>query len=159
MDSPDAHLNEVLPCPPGRTKGTLHLEQRVRSVHYVAAELTFRLEVCVLYKVTPMLPPEAAKSAAGSNGRTRRRRKTAIYDSEGNEVLITLICLKCRTMKPLAQFGLRKMPDGAVRNQPWCRECRSANATAKAQTPVDQPQAVTDAEAVKVSAASSAMTG
>ena len=35
------------------------------------------------------------------------------------------MCLKCRTLKPLAQFGLRKMADGAIRNQPWCRTCRS----------------------------------
>jgi hypothetical protein len=35
------------------------------------------------------------------------------------------MCLKCRAMKPLTQFGLRKMADGAIRNQPWCRGCRS----------------------------------
>jgi len=35
------------------------------------------------------------------------------------------MCLKCRQIKPLAQFGLRKMADGAIRNQPWCRPCRS----------------------------------
>ena len=26
---------------------------------------------------------------------------------------------------PLVMFGLRKMADGAIRNQPWCRSCRS----------------------------------
>src|SRR5512145_184862 len=54
-----------------------------------------------------------------------RRRKSAVYDAEGNEVFITLMCLKCHKMKPLSQFGLRKMADGAIRNQPWCRPCRS----------------------------------
>ncbi len=54
-----------------------------------------------------------------------KRRKTAVYDAEGNEVFITLMCLKCHKMKPLSQFGLRKMADGAIRNQPWCRPCRS----------------------------------
>jgi len=54
-----------------------------------------------------------------------KRRKTSVYDAEGNEVFITLMCLKCHKMKPLSQFGLRKMADGAIRNQPWCRPCRS----------------------------------
>lgn len=55
-----------------------------------------------------------------------KRRKSAVYDSEGNEVFITLICLKCQKIRPLSQFGLRKMADGSIRNQPWCRTCRSA---------------------------------
>ncbi len=54
-----------------------------------------------------------------------RRRKSAVYDAEGHEVLITLMCLKCHQMRPLSQFGLRRMADGSIRNQPWCRVCRS----------------------------------
>lgn len=54
-----------------------------------------------------------------------KRRKSAVYDAEGNEVFITLMCLKCHKMRPLSQFGLRRMADGAIRNQPWCRTCRS----------------------------------
>jgi hypothetical protein len=54
-----------------------------------------------------------------------------VYDAEGHEVLITLMCLKCHQMRPLSQFGLRKMADGAIRNQPWCRPCRSAAGTGK----------------------------
>ncbi len=81
----------------------------------------------MLYKVTPMMPaPQAQKAKAREPGQPRKKRKTAIYDAEGNEVLITLMCLKCKSMKPLAQFGLRKMADGAIRNQPWCRTCRGA---------------------------------
>jgi hypothetical protein len=38
------------------------------------------------------------------------------------------MCLKCQKMRPLAQFGLRRMADGAIRNQPWCRTCRSSGA-------------------------------
>jgi len=80
----------------------------------------------MLYKVTPMMPPPASKdSKAREAGQPRKRRKSAIFDAEGQEVLISLMCLKCRTLKPLAQFGLRKMADGAIRNQPWCRTCRS----------------------------------
>src|SRR5574341_1673200 len=60
-----------------------------------------------------------------------RRRKSAVYDAEGNEVFITLMCLKCHKMKPLSQFGLRKMADGAIRNQPWCRPCRSGSGAEK----------------------------
>lgn len=54
-----------------------------------------------------------------------RRRRSSVYDADGNEVFITLMCLKCHKMRPLAQFGLRRMADGAIRNQPWCRGCRS----------------------------------
>jgi hypothetical protein len=81
----------------------------------------------MLYKVTPMVAPAAQKpTRASEERRPSRRRKSAVYDSEGNEVLITLMCLKCHGVKPLVQFGLRKMADGAVRNQPWCKECRGA---------------------------------
>jgi hypothetical protein len=54
-----------------------------------------------------------------------KRRRSSVYDADGNEVFITLICLKCEKVRPLSQFGLRKMADGAIRNQPWCRTCRS----------------------------------
>ena len=46
-------------------------------------------------------------------------------------MLITMMCLKCRQMKPLGMFGLRKMADGAIRNQPWCRTCRSGASAVK----------------------------
>ena len=89
----------------------------------------------MLYKVTPQLTPVEAKkpaesAAAGGTSEgakltkeARKRRKSAVYDAEGNEVLITMMCLKCKAMKPLGMFGLRKMADGAIRNQPWCRNC------------------------------------
>ena len=63
-----------------------------------------------------------------------RRRRSSVYDADGHEVFITLMCLKCHKMRPLSQFGLRKMADGAIRNQPWCRTCRSA-AGAKGKGP------------------------
>ena len=67
-----------------------------------------------------------AKRDAGATARPKRRR-SSVYDAEGNEVFITLMCLKCHKMRPLSQFGLRRMADGAIRNQPWCRSCRSAS--------------------------------
>ncbi len=62
-----------------------------------------------------------------------KRRRSSVYDADGNEVFITLMCLKCHKMRPLSQFGLRKMADGAIRNQPWCRSCRGG-ATAEPGT-------------------------
>lgn len=54
-----------------------------------------------------------------------KRRRSSVFDGDGNEVFITLLCLKCHKTRPLSQFGLRRMVDGAIRNQPWCRACRS----------------------------------
>ena len=86
----------------------------------------------MLYKVTPMMAPAAPEKAKSREpGQPRKKRKSAVYDAEGHEVLISLMCLKCRTLKPLGQFGLRKMADGAIRNQPWCRTCRSGAGTKK----------------------------
>ncbi|MBL8954303.1 MAG: hypothetical protein JNK82_26230 [Myxococcaceae bacterium] len=94
----------------------------------------------MLYKVTPMLTPAPEKKVKAPRDpnapkEPRKRRKSAVYDADGNEVLITMMCLKCRAMKPLTMFGLRKMADGAIRNQPWCRGCRSGAGTKK-QAPV-----------------------
>lgn len=81
----------------------------------------------MLYKVTPaMLPGARAALTPVRTAKPRRRRASTIYDGDGHEVLITLMCLKCHHIRPLAQFGLRRMPDGAIRNQPWCRTCRGA---------------------------------
>lgn len=66
--------------------------------------------------------PQPAKRASETKP---RRRRSSVFDADGNEVFITIICLKCQKMRPLAQFGLRRMADGAIRNQPWCRTCRS----------------------------------
>ncbi|MFO0599500.1 MAG: hypothetical protein U0228_29615 [Myxococcaceae bacterium] len=91
----------------------------------------------MLYKVTPMMTPvepKKAKAPVDPNAppkEARKRRKSAVYDADGNEVLITMMCLKCKAMKPLTMFGLRKMADGAIRNQPWCRTCRSGAGTKK----------------------------
>jgi hypothetical protein len=73
----------------------------------------------------------AAASALRQPGEARKqkRRRSSVYDADGSEVFITLMCLKCHKMRPLSQFGLRKMADGAIRNQPWCRTCRSAAGT------------------------------
>lgn len=106
----------------------------------------------MLYKVTPVMPNEAPKpkrvveasAEPGTSSGKRKKRKATVYDADGNEVLITMMCLKCRSMKPLTMFGLRKMGDGAIRNQPWCRTCRSSAGSTKK---VDEAGASTVANA------------
>jgi hypothetical protein len=88
-----------------------------------------------------MEAPRRKKTAEAEEG-ARKRRKTSVYDADGNEVFITLMCLKCHKMRPLAQFGLRRMADGAIRNQPWCRTCRSGAGAEKphvATVPLPEP--------------------
>ena len=105
----------------------------------------------MLYKVTPLLTAvEAKKPATDPDAppkEPRKKRKSAVYDAEGMEVLITMMCLKCKSMKPLGMFGLRKMADGAIRNQPWCRTCRSGASAVKKK--VDELEAVVEAPAME----------
>jgi hypothetical protein len=70
-------------------------------------------------------PPARSPRSEDAEPKAKRRR-SSVYDADGNEVFITLVCLKCHRTRPLSQFGLRKMADGAIRNQPWCRTCRGA---------------------------------
>jgi hypothetical protein len=103
----------------------------------------------MLYKVTPMMaPPAPEKVKPREPGQPRKKRKSAVYDAEGHEVLISLMCLKCRSLKPLAQFGLRKMADGAIRNQPWCRTCRSGAGTKKPKGKAGEAAVEVAAEAI-----------
>ena len=70
--------------------------------------------------VKVMFAPANAKTAERRSPGTRAkpRRRASVYDADGNEVFITLICLKCQKIRPLSQFGLRRMADGSIRNQP-----------------------------------------
>lgn len=92
----------------------------------------------------PVAPSEQAEKPK----QPRKRRRAAVYDADGHEVLITLKCLKCNRMHPLSNFGLRKMADGAIRNQPWCRECRGASSPKKKKDEVAEAevQAQVDAQ-------------
>lgn len=107
----------------------------------------------MLYKVTPNLTPQPEpKKEKDPNAPkvARKRRKSLVYDADGHEVLITMMCLKCKSMKPLSMFGLRKMADGAVRNQPWCRTCRSGASSKK--KPEAEAQVQASAPVVQVAA-------
>ncbi len=98
--------------------------------------------------------PTDAPPRADPHARPRRRR-SSVYDADGNEVFITLLCLKCQHVLPLAQFGLRRMTDGAIRNQPWCKRCRNGatgapprrQRTREAAAPVDRAPAGDDSVA------------
>src|SRR5574340_143569 len=96
--------------------------------------------------------PAPAGKGVGPAVAKPRRRRSSVYDADGNEVFITLMCLKCHKMRPLAQFGLRRMADGAIRNQPWCRPCRSGASAEnpkrrRAAAPEAPPPAAPEAEA------------
>jgi hypothetical protein len=97
----------------------------------------------------PQREPKASEGAprAKAQGRKSRRRRALVFDAEGNEVFITLVCLKCQQIRPLSQFGLRKMADGAIRNQPWCRSCR-VSASAEGTKQRKRPAARTAVESV-----------
>jgi hypothetical protein len=96
--------------------------------------------MAVKVMVAPAIANGGVERPARARGHERsapakpKRRRSSVYDAEGNEVFITLVCLKCRKMRPLSQFGLRKMADGAIRNQPWCRTCRSVAGSEKPRT-------------------------
>jgi hypothetical protein len=102
----------------------------------------------------PAPRPSPRAGRAAEPGRPKRRR-SAVYDADGAEVFITLMCLKCHKMRPLAQFGLRKMADGSIRNQPWCRPCRSAAGAPRGRVvePTETVEATETAESLATAAA------
>lgn len=57
-------------------------------------------------------------------GKDNESQKTTINASgyDGSEP--TRICPHCRQEKPISEFGFRKMGNGEVRNQSWCKDCR-----------------------------------
>jgi hypothetical protein len=104
-----------------------------------------------------MVAPAIAQGALEKTGAAKpKRRRSSVYDADGNEVFITLMCLKCHKMRPLSLFGLRKMADGAIRNQPWCRACRSAAGTEKPRREAAAEGATAPAEIEAVPAVSPA---
>lgn len=100
--------------------------------------------------VKVMLAPAIASRAIEKDGAGTkralaakpRRRRSSVYDADGNEVFISLVCPKCRKTRPLSLFGLRKMADGAIRNQPWCRTCRSGAGAGPKGGREDSPEIV-----------------
>ena len=58
----------------------------------------------------------------------RARRDLRLFDSEGREVTVTLVCTSCHRSRPFAHFGIRRMADGKLRSIPQCRACRGGGA-------------------------------
>ena len=97
-------------------------------------------------------PPRAPHRAAAGGEKRPRRRRSSVYDGNGNEVFITLMCLKCHKMRPLSQFGLRRMADGAIRNQPWCRTCRSGASPKARREPAGDGESAAAADSLALPA-------
>lgn len=56
---------------------------------------------------------------------SNKNNKRPIIQSSGyNGSEPTRTCPKCEKEKPIKDFGYRKMENGQVRNQSWCRKCR-----------------------------------
>lgn len=66
----------------------------------------------------------------------RKRIVPRVFDAEGREVFITQLCTKCHRSKPLAAFGLRRMPDGKIRSIPRCKACRGGEPRDRRQVPL-----------------------
>jgi hypothetical protein len=114
------HLAVGRPSTDGRDAASRVRRQRAMAVKLMVAPAIAKGEIGKKDKVAVL----RTKKEPGEPAKPKRRR-SSVYDADGNEVFITLMCLKCHKMRPLSQFGLRKMADGAIRNQPWCRTCRS----------------------------------
>ncbi len=55
------------------------------------------------------------------------KQRPIIQSSGYNGREPTRICPHCDKEKPLSDFGYRKMKNGQVRNQSWCKDCRKNN--------------------------------
>jgi hypothetical protein len=97
--------------------------------------------------LAPLAPATPLRAAIAPKAEKPKRRRSSVYDADGNEVFITLVCLKCHKTRPLAQFGLRKMADGAIRNQPWCKGCRAESAAKNPRRLAGEPAETGDPSA------------
>lgn len=66
----------------------------------------------------------------------------ASYFENGVElVILTNVkfrCTNCKRTLPGSLFGLRKMEDGTIRNQPQCQSCRSRYGKSGEQLPLKE---------------------
>ena len=56
------------------------------------------------------------------------KRDTVSLDKASTGVILTgakFVCTGCGKLKPASAFGLRKMGDNKIRNQPQCKTCRT----------------------------------
>ena len=59
-----------------------------------------------------------------ANDQNSQRPKIQSHGYNGSDP--TRICPKCKQEKPLSEFGFRQMENGEIRNQSWCKDCRSS---------------------------------
>ena len=52
-------------------------------------------------------------------------KKPKLQTSGYNGSEPTRVCPHCGKEKPLSAFGFRDMGEGNIRNQSWCKNCRS----------------------------------
>lgn len=55
---------------------------------------------------------------------SKNNQNPVIQSSGYNGSEPTRVCPHCKKEKPLSEFGFRKMGNGKIRNQSWCKECR-----------------------------------
>lgn len=65
-----------------------------------------------------------------------KRIEPRVFLASGEEVLITQVCTRCHQMKPLKEFGLRRL-GGVVRSISQCKVCRSKPAVRPRGTRAD----------------------
>ena len=51
-------------------------------------------------------------------------QKPIVQSSGYNGSQPTRTCPNCKKEKPLSEFGWRKMENGEIRTQSWCKDCR-----------------------------------
>lgn len=70
------------------------------------------------------------------------RRDRRLFDSQGNEVLINLVCTgPCGQSKPFKEFGIRKVANGELRSISQCTACRGRYYQKRPVAPVLDPGA------------------
>ena len=57
-------------------------------------------------------------------GKENNNQKVTINASGYKDGTLYRVCPKCGRELPLREFGERKMGNGEVRNQSWCKQCR-----------------------------------
>jgi hypothetical protein len=55
----------------------------------------------------------------------QRPISTALFNADGRPVYVTMLCPKCRKVKPLRAFGLRRLA-GRLRSISQCKRCRGS---------------------------------
>lgn len=58
---------------------------------------------------------------------SNNNQRPTVQSNDYNGSEPTRICPNCGQKKGFSLFGWRKMSNGTVRNQSWCKKCRSSS--------------------------------